>query len=695
MDNRVTISCLVLSLAVMITAPAIGQVLDYDGHPLCPTGHPGAIIDVQTGKLWLDVTETVGRSFNDITSKLGVGAEFADWRVATVTEIHQLLTDFGLPLTKWTTNPEAYEGVIEFVSIYGETQSSSPRDAYASVYSSTSWVSPHRMQTVTAAPPSRVWIGNNGFNPDYYSPAAGRNNVGTALVRDNVTIPRTVVGQDLTIFGANHYSYGDFGTSRDSMDPLASIDRALTSHFSNGGTETIGNNIETQHGWESTQSWEPYQLGNGSWKVGKGFDTDTILKGQYSRVGTKPGNFALFGVGFINDAEWRTRDLETYSSGSVAFQDLGTAPIEVKIRLDYDAHINGSALEKSAAVAINLIPTIVGAVSTAGGDILLEQALLEGLVKNQAQKWAGIQTQLVAEKSDFSGLVDMQLQLLQAGQVVDTIDVSSPEFAPDSVDSQYGGHVLKTSHHVNGQTTIPIDPTIPLSYRLDISTHAGAIGTAQAYMGVPYYKLEFSTPNQWSIPLIVERRDPAGNGSSSQSLLYGTIGTPELIDGDVQLVDAIGPYAAETEEKLVIFTNATPSGFTMPVSLVDDDENLQVIIASLVSGQENLEKIGVQIGYTTGDEFHSLFDDTLANLFAYEATSGLANMPYASQFVELDLDISGLPRGDQILLFAFGNLDVSGLESTLVMDSFSVVPEPATLSLLAMGGLTVIRRRKK
>ncbi len=76
-----------------------GQVVDADGHPLCPASHSGAILDLSTAKLWLDVTETIGRSYNDIKGKLGTGGEFAGWRVATEPEIRQLFVNFGLPLT--------------------------------------------------------------------------------------------------------------------------------------------------------------------------------------------------------------------------------------------------------------------------------------------------------------------------------------------------------------------------------------------------------------------------------------------------------------------------------------------------------------------------------------------------------------------------------------------------------------------
>jgi probable HAF family extracellular repeat protein len=501
------------------------------------------------------------------------------------------------------------------------------------------------------------------------------------------------VGSDLTVFGGNHYSVGSFGTAIRGMDPLYDIEPRQPS------SETFGNNVETQNGWESTQTWEPYQYpGDTIWRAGKGFDAGTILKGQYSRIGTKPGNFAILGVGSINDAEWRTRDLETYSSGSVQFQDTGTDPLQVQVRLDYDARIDASALEKNAAAALNLIPTVISAVASAGGKPILEQKLLEGLVKNQAEKWAGIELQLFAEKSDFSGAAEMQLKLTQDGQVVGSIDVSSLEFTPDSVGARYGGYVLKAKQAVTGQTTVLLDPTKTLDYGLDITTHAGALGTAQSYMGVPNYRIEFSTPDRPFLPLVINRQDPAGEPGVPRTLLYGTIGTPELIQGQVQMVDSIGPYIATEGEKLVTFDNSEVSGFTMPVVLGDGDEKLSVRIASLVSVQDNLDKVGVQIGFTTGDEFYSLFEGSLANLFTFDLASGLVEMPFASQFTSLNVDITGLPRSEGMFLFGFGDLELSGLQSVLVMDSFNAVPEPSTLSLLALATLCLMgyaRRRNR
>ena len=51
--------------------------------------------DTLTGIDWLDVTETRGMSYNDVTAQMGTGGALEGWRYATTTELDQLIHHLG------------------------------------------------------------------------------------------------------------------------------------------------------------------------------------------------------------------------------------------------------------------------------------------------------------------------------------------------------------------------------------------------------------------------------------------------------------------------------------------------------------------------------------------------------------------------------------------------------------------------
>jgi hypothetical protein len=75
---------------------------------------------------WLDLTETRNRSYDDISSQLDAGGEFAGWRYATGVEAEALFTQFGLPIGRATDDPLSAEmnaSIILMSSYLGETVS--------------------------------------------------------------------------------------------------------------------------------------------------------------------------------------------------------------------------------------------------------------------------------------------------------------------------------------------------------------------------------------------------------------------------------------------------------------------------------------------------------------------------------------------------------------------------------------------
>jgi len=54
-------------------------------------------IDTASGLEWLDLTETVNRSYADVASQFGVGGELEGWRHATTSELNTLAANAGFP----------------------------------------------------------------------------------------------------------------------------------------------------------------------------------------------------------------------------------------------------------------------------------------------------------------------------------------------------------------------------------------------------------------------------------------------------------------------------------------------------------------------------------------------------------------------------------------------------------------------
>ncbi len=62
-------------------------------------------LDTGTGLVWLDITSTMNRSYNDVSSKFGLGQEFEGYRYATVAEEVQFWNNAGIVVTSGTGLP--------------------------------------------------------------------------------------------------------------------------------------------------------------------------------------------------------------------------------------------------------------------------------------------------------------------------------------------------------------------------------------------------------------------------------------------------------------------------------------------------------------------------------------------------------------------------------------------------------------
>ena len=104
-----------IALALLTTAlNSQAAIIDFDTY----------FTDTSTSLSWLDVTATVNRSFNDISSQFGVGGEFEGWRYATGLEFNSLLSSWtGIPtvVANRTVTTGTSPSVDGLVTLFGST----------------------------------------------------------------------------------------------------------------------------------------------------------------------------------------------------------------------------------------------------------------------------------------------------------------------------------------------------------------------------------------------------------------------------------------------------------------------------------------------------------------------------------------------------------------------------------------------
>ena len=85
-----------LALSFLFSSPISAQVIEIDSDIF----GPGTLTrDTVQGLDFLDLEDTLGRSFQDVSSQLGSGGEFEGFRYATVDEIDSLVSNYNSPAT--------------------------------------------------------------------------------------------------------------------------------------------------------------------------------------------------------------------------------------------------------------------------------------------------------------------------------------------------------------------------------------------------------------------------------------------------------------------------------------------------------------------------------------------------------------------------------------------------------------------
>ena len=75
--------------------------------------------DADTGLLWLDLSESINRSFNDVSTQLGIGGDFEGYRYATQDEVVTFFSNAGITGFVNGFNDFNYQPVLDLAALLG------------------------------------------------------------------------------------------------------------------------------------------------------------------------------------------------------------------------------------------------------------------------------------------------------------------------------------------------------------------------------------------------------------------------------------------------------------------------------------------------------------------------------------------------------------------------------------------------
>jgi len=166
------------------------------------------LTDTKSGLDWLDVTESVNRSYNDVIMQFGPGGDFEGWRYATDVEFNDLVSNYtGESINSFlSVNQELnkIDGLVillgsnldsHWIHFYGETYDSSiglnegdGEDASSGILSPTAngdlWVGVILDCDTLYCPNDLSMAHETKISPDLHV-----YGIGSFLVRDSISIP--------------------------------------------------------------------------------------------------------------------------------------------------------------------------------------------------------------------------------------------------------------------------------------------------------------------------------------------------------------------------------------------------------------------------------------------------------------------------------------------------------------------------
>jgi len=120
---------LFLIVPLIHVSDANAAVINADNHSaIAGTPHPNAVLDEFTNRLWLDVTESVGFSINQIANLLSSGQEFEGWQLPELSDVEELLVHANIPYPTsppgdgFGSLPGFNQPISDFLDIFGSPE---------------------------------------------------------------------------------------------------------------------------------------------------------------------------------------------------------------------------------------------------------------------------------------------------------------------------------------------------------------------------------------------------------------------------------------------------------------------------------------------------------------------------------------------------------------------------------------------
>lgn len=266
--------------------------------------------------------------------------------------------------------------------------------------------------------------------------------------------------------------------------------------------------------------------------------------------------------------------------------------------------------------------------------------------------------------------------------------------------------------HAGGDICVPTNQDIPVQWEL--YTGCETTGYASASAQILGYRVDITCPSipefgVYSFGSKDYTSPPEGTALRYSVAAMSTVATPasfraELLAaassdylkaGSVSLRDALGGSVPDDEGQFVLVDGSEVSGLLMPVIIPEGPKEFLVSYDLFASHNPSPgDPIEIQVGLIQGNSiiwFENI--DALGAVFLPLVQSEEGYCVHTG-FESQSFDISGLTPGSALLCIAVDASDAP-LQCAIGISDVALTPEPATLSLLALGGLAALLWKRR